>query len=409
MHCEFWNTPGVSVIVLGQSNDHDSPIVLSKNIEIAHNRFWNSGLDATDHSTIYAYADDVTIHHNTFTQDVMSRLSNTVTYPAPLSGDYTGPNAAVEVHGSRQRVTNNDVHNYYMGIYVSDNYTSVSRDIVIADNHFLCNFSGLELFRESTDEDGMSDVSIHGNTIRLTNDLAKTADQSLPKVAIGIRASYGAERISVTGNRLYSLDTNGAIGILFNNLAAGTALRDLLISANGINGFSVGVGCTGGGGAAVIDGIGIKGNQITDLVASTLYTIPLGIAVTGNAGMGLIEITHNSIANITTAPATSYGVYLANAIGTLVCEGNQYKGLSTNYVENSPTITYRYGKEARTFGTIPATSTWAIGDIAHNASPIPYGSSPNKYTVRGWLRLTSGTNNVLNTDWAEMRVGLGVL
>lgn len=35
------------------------------------------------------------------------------------------------------------------------------------------------------------------------------------------------------------------------------------------------------------------------------------------------------------------------------------------------------------------------------------GTSPNRYVVRGWIRLTSGTGQVVGTDWTEDRVQIG--
>lgn len=49
--------------------------------------------------------------------------------------------------------------------------------------------------------------------------------------------------------------------------------------------------------------------------------------------------------------------------------------------------------------SVPTTGTWAIGDYVHNSAPAELGTTPNKYIVYGWKRLTSGSGNVLNTDW----------
>ena len=53
--------------------------------------------------------------------------------------------------------------------------------------------------------------------------------------------------------------------------------------------------------------------------------------------------------------------------------------------------------------SVPTTGTWAIGDYVHNSAPAELGTTPNKYVVYGWKRLTSGSANVLNTDWVADR------
>jgi hypothetical protein len=48
------------------------------------------------------------------------------------------------------------------------------------------------------------------------------------------------------------------------------------------------------------------------------------------------------------------------------------------------------------------------GDIYWNTAMTPLGTSGSKYAVLGWVRLTQSnaerTNNVLDTDYMEMRV-----
>lgn len=51
----------------------------------------------------------------------------------------------------------------------------------------------------------------------------------------------------------------------------------------------------------------------------------------------------------------------------------------------------------------PTSGTFAVGDYVHNSAPVEAGSASSKYIVFGWKRLTSGSGNVLNTDWFEDR------
>ena len=57
--------------------------------------------------------------------------------------------------------------------------------------------------------------------------------------------------------------------------------------------------------------------------------------------------------------------------------------------------------------SVPTTGTWAAGDFVRNSAPAEAGSSGSKYVVTGWIRLTSGSGNTLNTDWVATRVLTG--
>jgi len=51
--------------------------------------------------------------------------------------------------------------------------------------------------------------------------------------------------------------------------------------------------------------------------------------------------------------------------------------------------------------------TWEAGDYAINQAPSELGSASSKYVILGWLRLTTGSAHVLNTDWAQCRALTG--
>lgn len=57
--------------------------------------------------------------------------------------------------------------------------------------------------------------------------------------------------------------------------------------------------------------------------------------------------------------------------------------------------------------SVPTTGTWNQGDFVRNSAPVEAGAASSKYVVTGWIRLTSGSNNVLNTDWVAARVLTG--
>lgn len=55
----------------------------------------------------------------------------------------------------------------------------------------------------------------------------------------------------------------------------------------------------------------------------------------------------------------------------------------------------------------PTTGTWIQGDYIKKAAPVETGAATAKYVITGWIRITSGSGNTLNTDWVEARVLTG--
>jgi hypothetical protein len=69
-----------------------------------------------------------------------------------------------------------------------------------------------------------------------------------------------------------------------------------------------------------------------------------------------------------------------------------------------------YLSDARYVGVasaMPTKGAWAAGDRVFNNSPRVLGKPGARYTITGWLRLTTGTGHVLNKDWVEMRAPTG--
>jgi len=52
---------------------------------------------------------------------------------------------------------------------------------------------------------------------------------------------------------------------------------------------------------------------------------------------------------------------------------------------------------------MPVTGTYEIGDYVRNINRSVLGTSPNKYVINGWSRITTGSAHVLNTDWVQDR------
>lgn len=55
----------------------------------------------------------------------------------------------------------------------------------------------------------------------------------------------------------------------------------------------------------------------------------------------------------------------------------------------------------------PTSGTWAAGDYVKNSAPTVMGSASSQYVIKGWIRLTTGSDHVLNTDWVQDRALTG--
>lgn len=57
--------------------------------------------------------------------------------------------------------------------------------------------------------------------------------------------------------------------------------------------------------------------------------------------------------------------------------------------------------------SMPTTGSYTAGDFVVNSAPAILGAPGSRYVVRGWIRITSGSAHVLNTDWTEARIITG--
>ena len=56
---------------------------------------------------------------------------------------------------------------------------------------------------------------------------------------------------------------------------------------------------------------------------------------------------------------------------------------------------------------MPTTGTWTADDYVQNTAKSELGSAGSKYIIKGWIRMTTGSANVLNTDWFQDRALTG--
>ncbi|WP_373232098.1 glycosyl hydrolase family 28-related protein [Cohnella sp.] len=70
---------------------------------------------------------------------------------------------------------------------------------------------------------------------------------------------------------------------------------------------------------------------------------------------------------------------------------------------------FLFNGQAFTAG-LPTATGWLasdIGKVVYESAPAEAGTTPNKYTIFGYQRLTAGDGNVLNTDWRALRALTG--
>ena len=387
IRCQVYNSPGVTCIAVGQSNA--AGYTLGNNIEIAHCRFYNNGLDTNDHSSVYMWADNVNVHHCDFD------------HPSSSSGT-EGPYAAAELHGSRNFFTHNTVRNYPWGVYVAGNLTSVARGQFVTDNDFIVAQKAVICFNETVGEPGMADIHVSRNHIHLT----ELHTLAAVKRCLDFFPSQGnVDGVTIAENTIYTTDTYGAYAIAIGALAVGRGIFNVKISENIIKGFSTPV-LAGAAGAGAFFDLDISRNTVADMKANTTSpTITLGVYVVG--ANGRLSIFDNIISGVASHP--NIGIYLdAGTLDDLHMGGNVVDKDAAAAVSDNVTVNgRRSGQQATTFAALPAQSTWKIGDIAHNSAISELGVAPNKYIIEGWARITDGTGNVLNTDWLQRRALTG--
>ncbi|MDA5087571.1 hypothetical protein PGN04_06495 [Klebsiella quasipneumoniae subsp. quasipneumoniae] len=57
--------------------------------------------------------------------------------------------------------------------------------------------------------------------------------------------------------------------------------------------------------------------------------------------------------------------------------------------------------------SMPTSGSYNAGDEVRNMNPSILGTAGGYYTIKGWLRVTTGSSHVLNVDWAAMTQTVG--
>jgi hypothetical protein len=343
--CIFKNTAGVCFVVCQLVAAGTTPL-LGVRWKITNNLFLNGGSDSADHTSVYAWAEDVLCDGNTFWED-----------SPPHTIGKTGGATGYEVHGSNQRFVNNYVYNYTLGAYVAPNFTNTTLNTIVQGNNFYCSDYGILLWRASTlGYLEVSGVLIDSNTFYFDN--YTYTGQPLYKAAVAyqgqIATAQGAiNNVKISNN--YAINTGTTLLSQFvrwdTSTTASQTGSNLSITDNQVVGFTDGFYLV----TNVANGIGlteVSRNQFISLTPDALANPPHGIYVLSN-NTGLIKtlvINDNEFVDERATSLMQYGIYFSTGTITDLSLGNQtFKGMSaTNAYNAGPmTITNQIGTAAQ--------------------------------------------------------------
>lgn len=385
------NSPGVTALGLGQAPYGFGATTKGYDTEIYNMKFDNNGLDVRDHSSIYSSTNSVHIHHCMFT------------FPFFSTG-VRGPVVAVECHGARIKCTHNRIENYCQGFWVSGGEDGTHDAIIISDNSMKVSYIGIGLYDDPVVNDGISDFNFTNNQIHITADpIVNTTIAADARCAIRllVRASYGIRGV-VALNNLVCDDRTGNFGIFVAADGSPVEVGAITVGLNRVSGFSRGiyVQTSNGGSMSSVD---VLSNSIDNVANVTPAITTFGIG--SQTGSGRLALKDNAVRAGSGGALANVGISLSGALDELSMDMNDADG--TTDIIDSVTAGRRRGRQARSFSGVPAQSGWFVGDETFNRQPTLLGSSPNKYVVMGWRRITTGTGNVLGTDWVEQRASTG--
>jgi hypothetical protein len=386
-NCKFLNTAGTSCIVMAQSNS--AGVTLGKDWSVTNCLFKNNGLDTNDHSSIFAWADNVLCEGNTFTADTM--------FPNGVVGN-SGTFVAYEVHGANQRFVNNLVRNYWQGMWVASNLTSDADNIVISGNTFSpINFAAIDFFRFNAAESLIKKVLIDGNTIGLDDTVPPTGVLPTLKTGIQIAPFYAISDVQISNNIATKIGTSKAsafVNVVSQATAAGQKHKNIVVKNNYTNGWTFGVVLT----TSAINGMGaveITENNFVNCLPSTGFAFSQGIAVGGTTtAYDNLFIGSNSFIDEQAVPTQSFGIRLDALITNLNVKPQNYRGMTVaTYAETAGTVvTNRFGYyENRDF-----TPVWKVSGtpitVGNAISVGFYTINEKQITVNAYIQIGSTTS-----------------
>lgn len=391
---EVKNNPGVTNIGIGNRYGH--PGITGFNVTISRCRFYNSGIDSQDHSSVFAYGDNTLV------------IGCTFDHPTPSTG-VRGPIVAVELHGSNNKMIGCTVRNYLQMTWIGAGDEGPRHGFVVADNTAEVGWWGIGTWSDTVLHDGISDIAITGNNIHVTGATVSHPHLTGAKHGLYLAVGYGATafRLNISGNNFYCTDRTNNIGAYIAS-DSGSFVQSALLAGNIFSGFSRGVLLGAASGA--LGTISVTGNIIENCAATTTTAVSLtrGIEFRDSSALSLhLAGNYISSGDVGAAPAIGIDLAATAGAGRLYMDDNDTGDCAVGIQDLMTVSGRRGGRQATTFNALPAQSTWKAGDIAYLAVPTEAGVAGSKVMTNGWRRVTNGTGNVANTDWLEMRTLTG--
>ncbi|UZK69592.1 glycoside hydrolase family 55 protein [Sphingomonas sp. S1-29] len=340
--CEFINTAGVSCIVMGQCGPPPEGvnIPLGSGWNIARCKFINNGTDTVDHSSIFAWAEDVVISECLFDS------------PPYIPEVGNGNACSVELHGANQRLINNTFRGgAYQAVWVSENTTRESRNLIIDSNTFLDILAfGICFFGQ-----GEQDYLKPARSTKISNNQFEFSNIPYPGVdvkgGVTIASPYGQEEWEVTNNtfRIAEGMTTANAGVLVIGGLEGQKHDKGLIEGNTSYGCSYCVALFTYD-AGEIGTVMIRNNTAFDSNGAGVLSNGSGILVSGGSAIFHdLTIENNHTIDTQSPPTAFWGLRMSGTVTRLSEKFNRAYGVivaPSDYTGLS--VGFRYG-----FNSVP--------------------------------------------------------
>ncbi|MES3054588.1 hypothetical protein O6V14_02985 [Sphingomonas faeni] len=356
-NCRFVNCPGVSCVVMGQSNTPNSG--LGSGWSWTNSVCYNNGLDTIDHSSGYGWAENVTITDNEFYNDQGTN---------PTSG--VGGLVGYEIHGSHTTFARNRVRNYYQGLWLDGNSTANSYSVQVLNNTLdQIGAFGILFFGQSATAAPVHGALIQGNTVTLDDTVYAGIDL---KYGIGTAGQYSQTDVRVLDNYVRGLGTATAKGGVV--VTAGTIVGQKhdgwLIKGNTFENVTAGVFLNTNA-TVGLGSMKVLGNTAKNLTPAGAFTVPQGVAVSsGNALIDDLMIVGNDFLDSRGAPlASSVGVRVEGTVGSYTMYDNRAPGAAISYSEVNFSAQARRGRFVTAFPYDPALLATGASTFADIVTP----------------------------------------
>jgi len=292
---KFKNTPGVTSLGLGQSNNFTTATMISNNVDVLFCEFDDNGTDTDDHSSIYGWCEDLHIFGCHFNRTVDDTA-------------FVNP-AAWEIHGARTITSGNTIEGFYSkAAFISVNYVNDVTDVIVENNIANVYRSGFDLFKNNANFKNLSRVQINKNIINIS-DKADTA--GVTTAGVKINPLYGCTDISCDGNDITAAGlAHKCFGYYIVNGTADYPIDDVKITGGKVKNATKGVFGETSAGVSKIGLVQVHNVTVINPTDSDDGTQNAGIDFNGDAAnnIGKAIITANTIIDKRVAAGTHDGL-----------------------------------------------------------------------------------------------------